>query len=91
MSCNRIGLLINWCRKQIEAMHQIFQVQIFACLSKYHEIYLRQYQGVCKFSKNFKLQLLQNNILANCTNELRIQSCYTGTYFALLRNLHLTE
>lgn len=30
--CNRNGLLINWCRKQIEAMHQVFQVQIFSHL-----------------------------------------------------------
>lgn len=29
MFCNRNGLLSNWFRKQIEAMHKVFQVQIF--------------------------------------------------------------
>lgn len=32
MFCNRNGLLNNWCRNQIEALHEVFQVQIFTYL-----------------------------------------------------------
>ena len=40
MFCNRIGLLINWCRKQIEAMYQVFQVLIYSCLNKSYELHI---------------------------------------------------
>ena len=35
MFCNRNGVLINWCGKQIEAMYQVFQVLIYFLSNKY--------------------------------------------------------